>query len=416
MVSVLAYTFAVANRTSLSAVGVEATARFETGASTLAMLAVLQLAVYGVMQVPVGILLDRYGARPVMAVGMALMAIGQLTMAFAPNIAVGIGARMVLGLGDATVFPSALRLISTWYPAQRTPVMVQLTGIIGQLGQIAAVVPVVALLQLTSWSVTFGAFAALGVLFTILVWLVIRNHPPQFAADVSVNTETGAIRAVTSTIDIRVGLRAVWSHPGTRLAFWSHFATPFAGSAFVMLWGIPFLVAGEARTVDESAAILALYVISGMMFGPLLGILSARSPRRRSSVLILPTVAVQAFAWILVIAWPGSAPVGVLIFLAAALGIGGPASMVAFDQARTFNPGNRLSTATGITNAGGFLSSLLAILFIGLALDVQGAGTPETYSLDAFRLAFLTQVPLWLLGAVMIMVERRNTRNMMGRT
>src|SRR3546814_4377033 len=69
-----------------------------------------------------------------------------------------------------------------------------------------------------------------------------------------------------------------------------------------------------------------------------------------------------------------------------------------------------LSTATGIVNGGGFLAGLLAILFIGIAMDVLGAGTPETYRLDAFRLAFLTQVPLWVLGATMIVIERRRTR------
>jgi hypothetical protein len=46
---------------------------------------------------------------------------------------------------------------------------------------------------------------------------------------------------------------AAWAHPGTRLAFWSHFTTPFAGTAFVLLWGMPFLTAGEDRRQDERA-------------------------------------------------------------------------------------------------------------------------------------------------------------------
>ena len=49
--------------------------------------------------------------------------------------------------------------------------------------------------------------------------------------------------------------------------------------------------------------------------------------------------------------------------------------MIAFDHARTHNPSHRLSTATGITNSGGFLAALVAIFPIGLALDLQGAGT-----------------------------------------
>ena len=88
--------------------------------------------------------------------------------------------------------------------------------------------------------------------------------------------------------------------------------------------------------------------------------------------------------------------------------------MIAFDHARTHNPSHRLSTATGVTNAGGFIAALIAIFLIGLALDLQGAGTPDTYSLDAFRIAFLAQVPLWLLGAAFIIIERKRTRIRIG--
>ena len=91
-----------------------------------------------------------------------------------------------------------------------------------------------------------------------------------------------------------------------------------------------------------------------------------------------------------------------------------PASMIGFDHARTFNPKHRLSTASGIVNVGGFLAALLAILFIGLAMNWQGAGSPETYSLDAFRVAFLTQLPLWAVGALFIIIERKRTRVLMG--
>lgn len=88
--------------------------------------------------------------------------------------------------------------------------------------------------------------------------------------------------------------------------------------------------------------------------------------------------------------------------------------MIAFDHARTHNPSHRLSTATGITNSGGFLAGLIAIFLIGLALDLQGAGTPATFTLDAFRIAFLTQVPLWLIGAFFIVLERKRTRIRLG--
>ena len=137
---------------------------------------------------------------------------------------------------------------------------------------------------------------------------------------------------------------------------------------------------------------------------------SSRHPRHRSRLLVLPVIAIQAAGWLAVIMWPGTAPLWLLFVLAFAMSTGGPGSMIGFDHARTFNPSHRLSTATGITNVGGFLAALLAILLIGIAMDAQGAGTPETYTLDAFRLAFLTQVPLWFIGSLFIVIERKRTR------
>jgi MFS family permease len=411
---VAAYVLAITNRTSLSAVGVDAAERFQADAATLSLFAVVQLAVYGGMQIPVGVLLDRYGSRPVITAGMILMALGQLTMALSPSVGVALVARVLLGAGDAAVFPAVLRLVATWFPAQRAPLMVQLTGILGQAGQLIAVVPIAAILHATSWSITFGSIAGLGVLFSILVFAVIRNHPPAVDRDVSVNTDTGAIRVVTSSIDTGVGIRAAWAHPGTRLAFWSHFTTPFAGTAFMLLWGVPYLTAGEGRSLPEATALLAVFVFAGMLIGPVIGDLSRRIPNQRSRALVLPSVAVQLLAWGVVIAWPGPAPLWLLVALVIALSLGGPASMIAFDHARTHNPAHRLSTATGLTNAGGFFAALIAIFSIGVALDVQGAGTPDTYRLDAFRIAFLTQVPLWIIGAIGISVERRRTRIRMG--
>jgi MFS family permease len=413
-VGVAAYVLAITNRTSLGAVGVEAADRFQADASTLALFAVVQLAVYGGMQIPIGVLLDRYGSRPIMTVGMLLMAAGQLTMALSPSVGIAIVARVLLGAGDAAIFPAVLRLVATWFPAQRGPIMVQFTGIVGQAGQLIALVPLAALLHATTWTITFGSIAGLGVLFAILVFLIIRNHPPERDADVSVNTDTGVIRVVTSAIDTGVGIRAAWAHPGTRLAFWSHFTTPFAGTAFILLWGMPFLTAAHGLDSAHAAGIISVYVVAGMVLGPVIGDLSRRLPNHRSLALVLPAVGVQMLAWIIVLALPGPAPLWLLYVLAVALATGGPASMIAFDHARTHNPSHRLSTATGVTNAGGFIAALIAIFLIGLVLDLQGAGTPDTYSLDAFRIAFLMPIPLWVLGVVFILIERKRTRIRMG--
>ncbi|PDQ34465.1 MAG: MFS transporter [Candidatus Lumbricidophila eiseniae] len=409
-VAVAAYLLSVTNRNSLAAVGTDAASRFHADASTLSLIAVVQLFIFSAMQIPVGLLLDRFGARPIIVTGMIVLSMGQLTMAFSENTPTALIARLLLGAGDAAIFPSALRVISTWFPAQRTPVMVQLTGIVGSIGQLVAVLPFASLLHATGWTIAFGSLAGLGTLFSILMFGVIRNHPPDRDRDVAINTATGAIKVVRSAADVRRGFRESWMHPATRLAFWSHFTAPFSGSAFAMLWGFPFLTIGEGLPPGAASLILAAFTLCGVAFGPLVGALSTRHPLNRSRMLVLPIILIQVIAWIPVLLWPTRTPIPLLILLAIAMSTGGPGSMIGFDHARTYNPSYRLSTATGIVNVGGFLATLLAILFIGLAMDLQGASTPAQYSMDTFRVAFLTQFPLWTLGVTMIIIERRRTR------
>lgn len=410
----LAYITAVVNRTSLSAVGVDAAERFHVDASMLAMFAVIQLAVYGGMQVPIGLLMDRFGARPLMVAGMLVMATGQFAMAFSTSIGIVLAARILLGAGDAAIFPGVVRLIALWFPAQRAPTMTQATGMLGQTGQLLAIVPLAALLHATTWTLAFGSITALCVFFGILVWLVIRNRPAELTRNVSVDTNTGVIRVVTSAIDTRVGIRATWSHPGTRLAFWSHFTTVFLGMSFALLWGMPFLTAGVGLSAAEAGTLLTILVFTGILSSPVLGEISRRYPTSRSTLIVIPVASAQFLTWLAVMLWPTTPPLLLLVALMIALGTGGPASMVAFDHARTFNPAHRLSAATGIVNSAGYGAALLTIFLIGLALDLQGAGAPGSFSLGAFQIAFLSPLPLWMIGVTFILIERRRTRVRIG--
>jgi MFS family permease len=395
----VAYIVSILNRTSLSAVGVDASARFHADASTLSLFAVLQLLVYGALQIPVGLLLDRFGSRTVMTTGMLLMAVGQLVMAVTPDVGVAIAARVLLGAGDAAIFPGILRVIAAWFPAKRAPIMTQVTGLLGQFGQIISVIPLAALLHATSWPTAFMSVAGLGVFAAVLTLAIVRNEPEK----------TGAITVVVAPRELRRGFVEAWRHPGTRLAFWSHFSTPFASTAFALLWGYPFLIQGQGLSSATASTIFTLYVVFGAIVGPVVGAVSARHPLRRSWI-VLAVIGAQVGVWAAVIVWPGAAPLPLLVLLALVLCAGGPGSMVAFDFTRAHNPASRLGTATGIVNGGGFLAGVIAILLIGVAMDLQGAGTPDTYSLDAFKVAFLVQFPIWAVGVIALLRERKRTR------
>ena len=114
-----------------------------------------------------------------------------------------------------------------------------------------------------------------------------------------------------------------------------------------------------------------------------------------------------ATVWAVVLLWPGPAPLPLLVVLVVVTALGGPASMVGFDLARSFNPRERIGSALGVVNVGGFVASLSAMALVGIVLDQVTPGGPTAYTLDGFRLAMAVQFPFWAFGALQIWRYRR---------
>ena len=172
-----------------------------------------------------------------------------------------------------------------------------------------------------------------------------------------------------------MGLAQAWREPGTRLGLWTHTGTQFSGTVFALLWGVPYLVAGQGMTPAGASALLTLFVVVGIMAGPLFGEFTARHPLRRSW-LVITVIVITAAAWTAVLATPPPVPRWLLVLLVVVLALGAPGSMIAFDYARTFNPHHRHGTAVGIVNIGGFVASLLVSFGVGVLLG-PGGYTPR---------------------------------------
>src|SRR4029079_5923733 len=106
LVSLSVYLLAVFNRSSLGVAGLLAQERFDISAAQLSFFVVLQLVVDGGPQIPIGVLLDRYGSRALLLAGLVLMTAGQLTFAYATSFPVAVLARAGLGAGDGPGFGS----------------------------------------------------------------------------------------------------------------------------------------------------------------------------------------------------------------------------------------------------------------------------------------------------------------------
>ena len=389
-VALAVYTVAVFHRTSLGVAGLVAAERFDISASQLATFTVVQLIVYAGMQIPVGVLLDRFGSRLLLIIGLSLMTVGQLWFAFAHSFEMGLAARVLLGIGDAMIFTSMLRLVALWFHVNQAPVITQVRGLVGLLGAGAAATPLAVALDRWGWDRTFSIAAGAGSVLLIGLVVVVKDSPYTGEA-----VEKIKMRALRRT------LAEVWGNPGTRLGVWIHFTGQFGATVFTLLWGYPFLVEGQGLSPGVAGGLLITLTLASMVAGPIIGSLTGRLPYRRSQI-VLCIVATIVIAWSTVLAWPGRAPLPVLVLLVCALAFGGPGSMVGFDLARSFHPSDRLGRATGVINIGGFFASLVTMALIGLILDQRAPGGPGTYTLTDFKVAMSVQFLLWGLGAVQI--------------
>jgi sugar phosphate permease len=392
------YVLAVFHRSSLGVAGLMAADRFHIAATQLSVFTMVQLFVYAAMQIPVGALLDRFGPKRLLLAGVTLMTVAQFGFAFVDSFAAGIAARVLLGMGDSMVFVPLLRIVALWFPPLRIPLITQVTGLLGQLGALAAASPLVYALHEWGWEPSYAASAAVGVALAILALVVVRDSPnPDHELDQI------KIRALARTI------RAAWRTPGTRLGLWSHFSAQFGATVFALLWGFPFLVAGQGLSPSTAGNLLVLMTITTAVTSPLIGSFVTRYPFSRSTLILGIVTSIMA-VWAVVLLWPGRAPLPLLVVLVVVTAVGGPGSLVGFDLARTFNPPTRLGSATGIVNVGGFLASLSTVILIGVILDRVAPGGPDTYTVDDFRLAMAVQYLVWGLGIVQILRYRRLAR------
>jgi MFS family permease len=398
-VGLLVYVLAVFHRSSLGVAGLVAAERFDISATQLATFTMLQLLVYAGMQIPVGLLVDRFGPRSVLLVGLVLMTLAQASFAFADSYPTALVARAFVGVGDAMTFICVLRLVNSWFPLRRIPFVTQVTGTLGQLGAVAAAVPMTWALGHLGWTPAYLGAASIGVVLTVAVLLLLKDAPGELHVR----------GAQLSFATVRENLVASWEQPGTRLGFWMHFTTQFSATTMTLLWGYPFLVRGEGRSPSTAGLLLSVMIVAMMVSGPVLGWLIGAHPWHRSTI-VLSIVSALVAVWTAVLAWPGDAPLALLVLLVVVAGTGGPASVIGFDVGRTSNPAHRLGSATGIINQGGFYASLFLVVAIGLVLDWRTPGGGVDYPASAFRWAMSVQYLLWGLGLVQIVRYRRRTR------
>ena len=388
---------AMLQRSSLGVATTDASARFGITAATLAAFSMVQLLVYAVLQVPVGVLIDQYGSKRLIVVGSLIMAGAQTMFAVATTLPLAFAARVALGVGDALTFISVMRLVPAWFPPERSAKLTTATGPVNQLGFVLSAVGFAALLAAAGWTPSFLVAAAVSVGSAALALVLLRDSPQGRPPRIPL----GDALATAGQ-----GVRQAWAEPGTRLGFWLGFMTLFTGMAFGVMWGYPFLTQGQGLSPGTAGVMMLALSIAALVYGVTLGSVLSRYPYYRSLIAI-GVLSVIMVIWATVLLWPGHAPIWLLVVLVLAVPAPTITAVMTFDIARTSNPARRLGSAIGVINGGAFLGTVAAVMAIGLVLEVSNPTGSTDYSLASFKWAFATQYLLWAVGIGQTLRYRR---------
>lgn len=417
--AVLVYIAAIAGRTSFGVAGVDAMERFDVDASRLAVFTAVQVGVYALAQIPVGLAIDRFGPRRTMVIGALVMAAGQILLAVTASYPLAIVARVLIGAGDASAFLSVMRLLPAWFPLRATPLFTQLTAGLGQIGQFLSAVPFLALLHASGWTTAFLALGTAGALVGIAAAVAIADVPAAPAERPRVRPAGGdagassrarpAATTAPPRASVRESLGIVLRHPVCWQGFFTHWVGLMHQATFTMLWGMPLMTLGMGLTPGQAGGVLVANTIAVVVAGPLMGMLSARAGSRRGALTIMVSMLMMGM-WVAFLL--PTTPRGLTAMVLLNIGVAALAtsSNLGFDAVRESVDRRVLATATGLANMGGFIAAMIAAQGIGVLLDV--ASGADAYSWGDFRIAWLAMGAVWGVGMAGLIIAIAARRRM----
>jgi MFS family permease len=261
-----AYLLSYTYRTANAVISPELTASLGVSASSLGLLTSAYFFAFAAMQVPAGMLLDRYGPRRVEPVLLAVAAIGALLFAAADGIAGLTLARALIGAGVSVCLMAPLKAIATWYPRERQPSLASWMMVAGGVGALISTAPLAAALPLLSWR---GVFVVLGVTTAVVAAAIFYGVP-----------DTSAAAPHSADQSPWRGVKIVFRHP--RL-WWIAPLTSLGTGSFMAiqgLWSVPWLMQVDLYSHMAAADHLLIAALATLGGYAVLALLSTRLAHR----------------------------------------------------------------------------------------------------------------------------------------
>lgn len=356
----------------------ELTRELGLSAADLGLLTSAYLLTFGAFQLPLGILLDRYGPRRVEAALLLIAATGSVWFAVGSTLGELVTARALIGLGVCACLMAAFKAFAIWYPIERLPSLNAAVMVAGGLGALTATTPLAWAAPILGREGLFFVLAGLAVLAALGIWST--PEKPASAAGGSLARQLRELGTV-------LGSRAFWRYAPMTAASLGGFL------ALQGLWAVPWLMDVRGQTRDAAAVHMLLTTLA--MVAGFLGTALGIGPLRRRGLMPGQVMAIAAATGLLAMLalWWGAASTHALWF---ALGFVFAVGNLAYAELTSrFDP-----TLAGRVNAALNLAAFVGAFSIqwgyGVLLDgLRAAGwTP----VESHRAAFVTLLALQAAG------------------
>jgi MFS family permease len=381
---------------------------FGLGAAALGNLSAFYFYSYVAMQVPTGILADRWGPRRLLAAGAVTAAGGSALFALAPNLAWAGAGRLLVGASVAVAFVGMLKLASRWFAPRQFALATGLALFAGILGAVFAGVPLRLLVGAFGWRPVMLAAAAVTLVVGAVIWLVVRDDPAERGYASHAHPQPASASGEGHP-GILAGIREVFRYRNTWILALAPGGVVGCVLTFSGLWGIPFLTTHYGMPATKAAGVTSILLVAWAAGGPVIGAASDRLGRRKP--LYVLGCALVLLCWSVVILVP-RLPVPLLVGLLVVAGFASGGMIIGFAFAKESVPSRLAGTVSGVVNMGVMTGPMILQPAVGWALDRsasgQGPGGALTYDWAAYRAGFSLML-VWAALALLLVLFTRET-------
>ena len=236
--------------------------QFSIDATHFGLLAAFYYYGYAGMQIPVAIMLDRFGARCIIFIFALLCSFATALFTYTDNFYLAIFSRFLIGAGSAVGFLGISKVVSEWFPKEQYAKMIGLSFTIGLMGAIYGGKPVSLLIEQENWKSVAFTLSAISFAIGCASYIALRS-PKNSKIH---KEEAFKIMDLQSALSSRV----IWMLAISNLLM--------VGSleGFADVWGVQYLMIAYHITKSEAAAITS-FIFFGMLFGgPILAVCSKK--------------------------------------------------------------------------------------------------------------------------------------------